>query len=58
MGELVTIYDPECGEDRYCTPEFRDSAVAIFGVSGTRTRAGCASRQGVESGADEFPLIP
>ena len=28
MGVLVTVFDPECGEDRYCTPDVRDSLVA------------------------------
>lgn len=23
MGLLVAVFDPECGEDRYCTPEFK-----------------------------------
>jgi hypothetical protein len=46
MGKLVTIYDPACGEDRYCTPEFKDFVIAQRIANARRLRKSARRRVG------------
>ena len=50
MGLLVAVFDPECGENRYCTPDVRDSLVAR-GFASPMRNAGKA-----KSGRRRLPL--